>query len=97
MAHTSFFVRRTLLGAFAIACGVALAVPGWTQALVGRDRTPPDLMGEWTLHDDEDPGQPTLGDYLGMPFNAAGRMRADTSFQRSVQKVRVPRPFCVAG
>jgi glyoxylase-like metal-dependent hydrolase (beta-lactamase superfamily II) len=90
MAHTSLgdgvprnrsreLVRRTLLGAFSIAFGVALAVPGWTQALVGRDRTPPDLMGEWTVRDDEDPGQPTLGDYLGMPFNDAGRMRADTS------------------
>src|SRR3984893_1170222 len=76
---TRGFVRRTLLRAFAIAFGVALAAPGWTQALVGRDRTPPDLMGEWALHDDEDPGQPLLGQYLGMPFNDAGRMRADTS------------------
>ena len=90
MAHTSLgastprnqtrgFVRRTLLGAFSIAFGVALATPGWTQGGVGRDRTPPDLMGEWTLVDAQDPGQPTLGDYLGMPFNDAGRMRADTS------------------
>ena len=70
MSHVSFdgtiarnptrgFVRRALLGAFGIAFGVALAVPGWTQMLVGRDRTPPDLMGEWAIHDDEDPGQPT--------------------------------------
>ncbi len=90
MAHTSFgariprnptrgLVRRTLHGAFALVFGVALAVPGWTQGLVGRDRAPPDLMGEWTIHDDEDPGQPLLGQYLGMPFNDAGRMRADTS------------------
>jgi hypothetical protein len=70
---------RTLLGAFAIVFGVALTVPTWSQVLVGRDRTPPDLMGEWAIHDDEDPGQPTLGNYLGVPFNDAGRMRADTS------------------
>src|ERR1700749_426118 len=73
------FVRKTLLGAFTLAVGGARPAPSWSQALVGRDRTPPDLMGEWALHDDEDPGQPTLGDYLGMPFNDAGRMRADTS------------------
>lgn len=72
MAHTSLRV-------LSIAVGLALAAPGFTQVLVGRDRTPPDLMGEWAIHDDEDPGQPTLGNYLGVPFNDAGRMRADTS------------------
>src|SRR5678810_1246772 len=77
MAHAS--LRRTLLRACSIAFGVALAIPASAQVLVGRDRTPPDLMGEWAIHDDEDPGQPTLGNYLGVPFNDAGRMRADTS------------------
>ena len=77
--QTRGFVRKTLLGAFVIAFGVAAAAPGWTQGLVGRDRTSPDLMGEWTIHDDEDPGQPVLGQYMGMPFNDAGRLRADTS------------------
>ena len=72
-------MRTLLLRAFSVAFGVALAVPGSAQVLVGRDRTPPDLMGEWAIHDDEDPGQPTLGNYLGVPFNDAGRMRADTS------------------
>jgi hypothetical protein len=38
-----------------------------------------DLSGEWTLATDEDPGQPPLGDYLGIPLNAAGRMRAETT------------------
>lgn len=73
MAHTSL---RALLS---VALGLAVAVPASAQVLVGRDRTPPDLMGEWAIHDDEDPGQPTLGNYLGVPFNDAGRMRADTS------------------
>jgi cyclase len=50
-----------------------------------RTLTPPDISGEWALVNDEEPGaigtlgQPPLGDYLGIPFNEAGRMRADTS------------------
>ena len=50
-----------------------------------RTLTPPDISGEWALQNDEEPGvvgglgQPPLGDYLGIPFNEAGRMRADTS------------------
>jgi hypothetical protein len=52
---------------------------------VGRSASPPDLSGEWRLENYEEPGalgaqgQPPLGDYLGIPFNEAGRMRADTS------------------
>src|SRR5262245_42603599 len=38
-----------------------------------------DLSGEWTMASNEDPGQPPLGDYLGIPLNAAGRMRAETT------------------
>ncbi|MDR2214791.1 MAG: MBL fold metallo-hydrolase [Nevskiaceae bacterium] len=53
--------------------GPALNVP------VGRGAAPPDFAGEWILQNDEDPGQPFLGDYLGVPFNDAGRMRSDTS------------------
>jgi glyoxylase-like metal-dependent hydrolase (beta-lactamase superfamily II) len=49
------------------------------QVLIGRELTVPDLAGEWLWHTDEDPGQPFLGDYLGIPFNDAGRMRADTT------------------
>ena len=73
--------------------GVLLAVSGlvWlsnppaVQAQPPRTLTPPDISGEWALQNDEDPGQlgalgqPPLGDYLGIPFNEAGRMRADTS------------------
>src|SRR5262249_14673987 len=38
-----------------------------------------DFSGEWTLVNGEDPGQPPLGDYLGIPLNEAGRMRAETT------------------
>jgi cyclase len=38
-----------------------------------------DFAGEWVVRNHEDPGQPPLGDYLGIPFNEAGRMRAETS------------------
>src|SRR5687767_8227142 len=38
-----------------------------------------DFSGEWVVRNHEDPGQPPLGDYLGIPFNAAGRQRAETS------------------
>ena len=50
-----------------------------------RPQNPPDIAAEWNLMSHEDPGQiggqgqPALGDYLGIPFNDAGRMRADTS------------------
>jgi glyoxylase-like metal-dependent hydrolase (beta-lactamase superfamily II) len=43
------------------------------------------IVGEWRLNSDEDPGgfgageQPPLGDYLGIPMNEAGRLRANTT------------------
>jgi len=40
---------------------------------------PPDISGEWRLDNAEDPGQPPLADYLGIPFNEAGRVRADAT------------------
>ena len=40
---------------------------------------PPDITGNWRLDNAEDPGQPPLADYTGIPFNAAGRLRADTT------------------
>ena len=38
-----------------------------------------DFAGEWVVRNNEDPGQPPLGDYLGIPFNEAGRLRAEAS------------------
>ena len=60
-------------------------VPAAALAQPPRTPTPPDIAGELALVNDEDPGQlgalgqPPLGDYLGIPFNDAGRLRADTS------------------
>jgi len=49
-----------------------------TSAQGGGGRAP-DIAGEWRLDQGEDPGQPSLSDYLGLAFNEAGRMRADTT------------------
>ena len=69
-----------------IAAGLLAAwLPVAAFAQPPRTLTPPDISGEWALQNDEEPGvvgglgQPPLGDYLGIPFNEAGRMRADTS------------------
>jgi cyclase len=76
-AHRS----RVLAGA----CLLWALVPASVAAQPPRTLTPPDIAGEWALQNDEDPGQlgasgqPPLGDYLGIPFNEAGRMRADTT------------------
>lgn len=53
------------------------------QFLVGRTASPPDIAGEWLLELNEDQGsggvQPNPDDYLGVPFNEAGRLRSDTT------------------
>src|SRR5204863_8614524 len=60
-----------------------MSLPAFAQP--ARPANPPDISGEWRLESDEDPGalgglgQPPLGDYLGIPFNDAGRLRAETS------------------
>jgi glyoxylase-like metal-dependent hydrolase (beta-lactamase superfamily II) len=70
--------RLSLAAALLLASLPAFAQPG-------RPQTPPDISGEWRLENHEDPGQlgalgqPPLGDYLGIPFNEAGRQRADTT------------------
>jgi glyoxylase-like metal-dependent hydrolase (beta-lactamase superfamily II) len=58
----------------ALAGAVILAVQASAQG--GRA---PEIAGEWRLDNAEDPGQPPLADYLGIPFNEAGRLRADTT------------------
>ena len=50
-----------------------------TDAQGGGGARPPDIAGEWRLDQGEDPGQPSLADYLGLAFNEAGRLRADTT------------------
>ena len=72
---SSCVARRILLAAAA----VFVAVPGFAQP--ARTLIPPDIAGEWRLDNSEDDttAQPPLGDYSGIPFNEAGRMRSDTT------------------
>ena len=64
---------------------VALAGVGVSaQVPTGRSAAPPDIAGEWVLEGNEDRGavgsvQPSPDDYLGIPFNDAGRQRSDTT------------------
>src|SRR6267154_5076960 len=66
-----------------LAAAMLMSVSAFAQP--ARPGIPPDIAAEWNLQSNEDPGQiggqgqPALGDYLGIPFNDAGRMRADTS------------------
>src|SRR5579871_6421855 len=61
--------------------GIALmGLGGWGVAALALAQM--DLSGEWgqKMHQDapERGGGPDIGDYTGMPINAADRMRADT-------------------
>jgi len=73
------------LGLAVVAAICSLLLPAAAAAQPPRTLVPPDISGEWALQNDEEPGligglgQPPLGDYLGIPFNEAGRLRADTS------------------
>ena len=70
--------RVMALGLF-VAFAVMAGVPASTQP--ARSVNPPDISGEWRLENNEDDttAQPPLGDYTGIPFNEAGRLRADTT------------------
>ena len=61
--------------------GILVSVPTFSQTNVTSvpATSVTDFAGEWVVRNNEDPGQPPLGDYLGIPFNDAGRMRAETS------------------
>ncbi|HEU4687483.1 MAG TPA: hypothetical protein VFS23_03930 [Vicinamibacterales bacterium] len=59
---------------------LAVAAAGFVHVATSAQAVrPPDFAGEWRLDNAEDPGQPPLSDYLGVPFNEAGRLRADTT------------------
>jgi glyoxylase-like metal-dependent hydrolase (beta-lactamase superfamily II) len=66
--------RLLLLAAAVLVAGPAAAQPA-------RPAIPPDIAGEWRLDNNEEDttAQPPLGDYLGIPFNDAGRQRSDTT------------------
>ena len=53
---------------------VLVSVPAFAQG-PARPQIPPDIAGEWRLENNEadTTAQPPLGDYLGIPFNDAGR------------------------
>jgi cyclase len=70
-------VRRIFV--FFLTVGILRSVPVFAQP--PRPANAPDISGEWNLTTQElDTSlQPPLGDYLGIPFNDAGRMRADTT------------------
>jgi len=73
-------LRASLLALAAAAVVIALAGAP-LSAQPPRPANPPDIAGEWTLTNNEEDttAQPPLGDYLGIPFNAAGRQRSDTT------------------
>jgi glyoxylase-like metal-dependent hydrolase (beta-lactamase superfamily II) len=57
------------------------SIPLSGQGGPARTLIPPDIAGEWRLENSEDDttAQPPLGDYTGIPFNEAGRLRSDTT------------------
>src|SRR6266705_2269456 len=63
-----------------LAAATLVIVPLFAQG-PARPAIPIDIAGEWRLENNEEDttAQPPLGDYLGIPFNDAGRMRSDTT------------------
>ena len=76
--NTSY--RRTIDLVLLLVLGMLLSIPAFTQG-PARPAIPTDIAGEWRLENNEEDttAQPPLGDYLGIPFNDAGRMRSDTT------------------
>src|ERR1700750_1035878 len=74
--------RLFLLAVAALSVAVATSnVPAAARGGPARPKIAPDIAGEWRLENNEanTTAQPPLGDYLGIPFNDAGRQRADTT------------------
>ena len=72
-------VSRTTVAAALMGLALLMSAPAAAQP--ARQPIPPDISGEWRLDNNEEDTslQPPLGDYLGIPFNDAGRQRADTT------------------
>jgi cyclase len=72
--------RRIIDLLLLLVIGMLLSIPAFAQG-PARPAIPVDIAGEWRLENNEEDttAQPPLGDYLGIPFNAAGRMRSDTT------------------
>src|SRR5438046_4472208 len=63
-----------------LVAGMLISIAAFAQG-PARPAIPVDIAGEWRLENNEEDttAQPPLGDYLGIPFNDAGRMRSDTT------------------
>ena len=68
---------RTIVPA-CLLCAVALSVTAFGQASFNTSIQTTDFSGEWTELTHEIGVTAELYDYSGLPYNAAGRMRADT-------------------
>jgi cyclase len=73
--------KATRLPIAGILLAAALLVNGLVSAQIRSGMTPPDISGVWQRITDENDsvGQPPLGDYTGIAFNEAGRLRAETT------------------
>src|SRR4030095_8359997 len=73
--------RNAMRPLLLLACAALASVPLFSQGGPARAANPPDISGEWRLENSEDDTtvQPPLGDYTGIPFNDAGRLRSDTT------------------
>jgi glyoxylase-like metal-dependent hydrolase (beta-lactamase superfamily II) len=72
-------IRNKIVGIALIVAAMLVSVPAFSQP--ARPQVPTDIIGEWRLENNEDDttAQPPLGDYTGIPFNEAGRLRSDTT------------------
>jgi len=79
-ARTRKTIRLLPAAALLLVAALIASVPTLAQG-PARPQIPPDIAGEWRLDNNEadTTAQPPLGDYLGIPFNDAGRMRSDTT------------------
>jgi glyoxylase-like metal-dependent hydrolase (beta-lactamase superfamily II) len=71
--------RNRIVGLALVVAAMMVSVPAFAQP--ARPAVPTDIVGEWRLENNEDDttAQPPLGDYTGIPFNEAGRLRSDTT------------------
>lgn len=70
--------RATVAGCLSLLTAMLISVPASAQPAFVTPYQTTDFSGEWTEIAHEGNFQFDLGDYAGIPFNAAGRMRADS-------------------
>src|SRR5437763_541941 len=80
ISHAKFSVLGGLMrSAFLLVVVILFSIPVVAQPL--RPPNPTDISGEWNQvnHEEDTAVQPPLCQYLGLPFNDAGRIRAETT------------------